>query len=213
MVAIPGMATLVTAITNAKSSASGFGLALERFAQKFSDAQGDSPFGTAALLDTGAASGVAPLDGARKVPVANLPTGDRNGIAPLDGARKVPVANLPRGDNNGIAPLDASGKVPAANINFPAPGTIVSAVTNGYNAGALEIRAAIVNNVGDHQRIVFNPAFSNSLNAVSVVPVTSSGIVHSVHVYTATRTGFRVRILRGNNVGANFHISYIAIGS
>ncbi len=59
-----------------------------------------------------AANGVAPLDGASKVPAANLPRSEADGVAALDAASRVPRAQLPAD----VAYLDGSGLLPRANL-------------------------------------------------------------------------------------------------
>ncbi|HEY9270011.1 phage tail protein [Achromobacter sp.] len=102
-------------------------------------ADGDIP-----ASEKGIADGVAPLDGAGKVPAAHLDDylhsderGAAGGVAPLDETGKVPAVNLPaaedsiplsqKGQPGGVATLDAEGLVPKEQLppipSGPAVGT------------------------------------------------------------------------------------------
>ena len=70
-----------------------------------------------ALTSRGAANGVATLDAATKVPLAQLLTDIANGLAVLDSATKIAMARLHGGEANGVATLDVSAKVPMAQLH------------------------------------------------------------------------------------------------
>lgn len=104
----------------------------------------------------GMAGGVAPLDGAGKVPAAHLPEltdyipmdqkGVAGGVAPLDSSGKVPAANLPaaqdsipltqKGAAGGVATLDGSGQVPVAQL-----GGAVKSTEKGAASGVATLDA------------------------------------------------------------------------
>jgi hypothetical protein len=69
-----------------------------------------------AQLLTDVANGLAVLDAGVKIAMARLHAAEANGLATLDGTIKVPMAQLHGGEANGLATLDNTGKVPLAQL-------------------------------------------------------------------------------------------------